>query len=74
MNKSLPCLFTLADGCEVIADYLGDTSELSGMVHMRVKREHLPADLLATWERRSPGFTGIEGYFSKDRVRIEDQS
>ncbi|MEO8391692.1 MAG: hypothetical protein ABI700_01750 [Chloroflexota bacterium] len=36
-----------------------------------MKREDLPEDMQAAWERGSPGFVGIEGYFSKDRVRLE---
>jgi len=66
------CRFTLDDGHEVLADCADDAPELPGMLHVRVKREHLPEDIQATWERGSPGYQGIEGYFSKDRIRIED--
>ena len=66
------CLFTLDDGREVIADYVDDAPELSGMVHVRVKREHLPDDIQAMWERGSPGFQSIEGYFGRDRVSTGD--
>ena len=65
------CLFILDDGREVLAEYTDDAPELSGMVHVRVKREHLPEDMRATWERGSPGFQHIEGYFGKDHIRVE---
>ena len=66
------CFFTLDDGREVLADCTDDAPELFGMLHVRVKREHLPEDIQATWERGSQGFQGLEGYFGKDRIRIEE--
>ncbi|MEO8393482.1 MAG: hypothetical protein ABI700_10880 [Chloroflexota bacterium] len=66
------CWFRLEDGREVLADYTDDAPELSGMVHIRVKREDLPEDMQATWERGSPGFVGLVGYFGKDRVRADE--
>ena len=67
------CWFTLDDGREVIADSVNDAPELPGMVHVWVKREHLPDDLQRTWERGSPGFQSIEGYFGKGRIRVDEQ-
>ena len=68
----MSCLFTLDDRREALGDCVDDAPELPGMLHARVKREDLPDDIQATWERGSPGFQGIEGYFSKNRIRIED--
>jgi len=65
------CMFILDDGREVLADYADDAPELSGMVHVRVKREHLPEDIQAAWERGSPGFEYIQGYFGKDRISFD---
>lgn len=70
-SKAVRCWFRLDDGHEVVAEYTDDAPELSGMVHIRVKREDLPEDMRATWERGSPGFEYIQGYFGKDRVRVE---
>lgn len=67
------CWFTLDDGREVLADCADDAPELSEAYHVKVMRADLPADLQATWERGSPGFEYIQGYFGKDRIRVEEE-
>jgi hypothetical protein len=65
------CWFILDDGREVLADCADDAPELPGMLHVRVKREYLPEDIQVMWERGSPEFQSIEGYFGKERIRVE---